>query len=146
MASTVYTFTQQEKLKSKKLIEIVFAQAQAFNAYPYKVLYYIVPTTLKLADSKAYVPQYPVKFGITVPSKHHKKAVDRNRLKRITREAWRLQKQNLYNVLLKKNAAPIQLAIFVIYTPKTILCYTQAYDGITKAITKLIKTLETPHP
>jgi ribonuclease P protein component len=89
---------------------------------------------MKIPEAVGFVKNYPVKFGISVSTKHFKRAVDRNRVKRISREAWRLHKQDLYSSLLEQDR---NFAIFFIYTQKEILTYTEVEKGMTKAIQKL---------
>ena len=77
-----YTFNKKEKLKSQKLIEQLFAQGQSVVAHPMRLVY------LKTEFDEA----IKIKAGVSVSKRHFKKAVDRNRIKRLMREAYRLQK------------------------------------------------------
>lgn len=82
-----YAFPRQEKLKSKKLIEKLFAEGHSVNGYPIKLIY------LKVALPYA----VPVQAGVTVPKKNFKSAVERNRIKRLMREGYRLNKGMVFN-------------------------------------------------
>jgi ribonuclease P protein component len=74
--------------------------------------------------------------GFTVSSKHFKKAVDRNRIKRITREAYRLQKQILYHRLDQNKQ---RLAVFFIYTAKELLPYSLVKDKMGIILKKILQ-------
>jgi ribonuclease P protein component len=90
----VYTFTKKERLCSLKAIELLYGQGVAKTVYPLRVM---IRKTTEPTD-------FPVRVLISVPKKRVKKAVHRNRIKRLMREAWRLQKQELYLLLTSKNA------------------------------------------
>ena len=76
------SFPRKEKLKSTKLIESVFAQGTSVSKYPLKLVY-----------CQAELPEdVRIQVGVSVPKRRFKKAVDRNRIKRLMRECWRLQK------------------------------------------------------
>jgi len=62
--------------------------------------------------------------------------VDRNRIKRVTREAYRLQKESLYNNLKEKNK---NLAVFFIYTGKELPAYNDVYKKMSSILQKLIQ-------
>ncbi|MDT0606293.1 ribonuclease P protein component [Croceitalea rosinachiae] len=82
-----FTFPKKEKLKSKKLIEQLFAEGKQLNHFPLKLLF--LPTSFS-DNSK-------VKTMVIAPKKSFKSAVKRNRVKRLLREAYRLNKHMVFN-------------------------------------------------
>lgn len=80
----MYTFRKEERLCSRKHLELLFKNGSSFLLYPFRVSYLFI-------DQPADVPAQVV---INVPKKRYKRAVDRNLLKRRIREAYRLNKQN----------------------------------------------------
>lgn len=82
-----FTFNKKEKLKSEKLIAQLFAEGQSVVAYPLRLVY--LPAVFDNGVK--------VKAGVSVSKRHFKKAVDRNRIKRLMREAYRLQKSAYFN-------------------------------------------------
>lgn len=68
------------KLKSKKEIEVLFKRGKTLKSYPLMLVY--------LQGSL----EVPFKVGFSVSKKHFKKAVDRNRIKRLLRENFRKNK------------------------------------------------------
>lgn len=84
------TFNKEERLCSRKLLDLLFKDGSSFLLYPYRISYLFVD-----ADSP-----FPAQVVINVSKKRFKKAVDRNQIKRRSREAYRLQKQiELYPAL-----------------------------------------------
>ncbi|MEO2050366.1 MAG: ribonuclease P protein component [Allomuricauda sp.] len=84
---TALTFPKKEKLKSKKTIESLFVEGKNLREYPIKLIY------LKTTNED----EVPIKVGVVAPKKKFKKAVDRNRIKRLLREAYRLNKALIFN-------------------------------------------------
>ena len=84
-----FTFNQKEKLKSKKLIEQLFTEGKSVSAFPLRLVY--LPT---IFDDGILV-----KTGVSVSKRHFKTAIDRNRIKRLMREAYRLNKAVHFNNL-----------------------------------------------
>lgn len=76
--------------------------------------------------------------GFTVSTRHFKKAVDRNRIKRLMRESYRQQKNNL---LAKLEENHKNLAIFFIYTGNELPNYPLVFETIGNAIQQLEKSL-----
>jgi len=118
-----YFFKKQEKLKSRKAISSLFAEGQQFTIFPIKV-YWQSATTENV-----------LQVGISVGSKHFKKAVDRNRIKRLIREAYRLQKNQLNEHLIHANK---NLTFFVIYIGKDLPDYKEIYKKTGMVLNKLI--------
>lgn len=80
-------------------------------------------------------------FGVSV--KNFKKAVDRNRVKRLMKEAYRVQKTELQNTLTFKN---IRLAIFCIYTARNMPEYLAMNSKISLALIRLQKQIDENYP
>ncbi|TAF45806.1 MAG: ribonuclease P protein component [Sphingobacteriales bacterium] len=95
------TFCKEERLCSKVLLDALYAKSSSFLVYPYRVSWLL-----------SMQPQlFPAKVVIGVSKKKFKRSVDRNLIKRKTREAYRKNKQELlYNPLMVHNCA-ILLAI-----------------------------------
>ena len=80
----------------------------------------------------------PLQAGFGASSRHFKKAVDRNRIKRLGREAYRLQKEPLLRRLTDKR---LSLAVFFIYTGKELPEYATVTEKIGVILQKLIKEI-----
>ena len=80
---------------------------------------------------------YPgIQIGFAVGSKHFKNAVDRNRVKRLMRESYRLQKNELAEQLKNKQ---MQLAVFFVYVGNELPEYSLVFDRTGAALTRLLK-------
>lgn len=86
-----FTFRKHEKLKSRKLIGRLFEEGKSVKKFPVRLVYLQTDHT---SEAK-------VQAGFSVPKRNFKKAVDRNRIKRLIREAYRNQKSGLYDQLDK---------------------------------------------
>jgi len=117
------TLGKNERLKSRKQIELLFSEGKKFSITPFRVHYVINELT-----------NPPLQFGVGVSNKNFKKAVDRNRIKRLVREAYRLQKIALYQKVKEKKG---QLNIFIIYTGKEIPGYRVVFVEMNKVLDKL---------
>ncbi len=106
--SNMYTFKKEEKLCNKRLIDELFRSGSSFLCYPYRVMWMPAPQPLPAQ----------VQVVITAAKKRFKRAVDRNLIKRRTREAYRLHKQQLLYMPLANNAG--QLILSVAYIGKEI--------------------------
>ena len=97
-----FTYSKKEKLKSKKLIEQLFAEGQSVSAYPLRLVY--IKTTFD--------DDVIAKTGVSVSKRHFKSAVDRNRIKRLLREVYRLNKATYFNNITT------QYAFMILYIGK----------------------------
>jgi len=82
-----FKYSKKDKLKSKKLIEQLFTEGKAITAYPLKLIY----LKTDFEDNST------LKTGVSVSKRLHKTAVARNRIKRLLRETYRLNKPLYFN-------------------------------------------------
>lgn len=95
-----YELTKSERLCSKKLIEALFEGGhQSVSAYPIRAVFMFVDDELSAPNGNTGKPLPPVQVMMSVSKRHFKHAVDRNRVKRQLREAYRLNKSILFNKL-----------------------------------------------
>ncbi len=83
----MFSFLKIERLCSKTAIDALFANGKSKTQFPIKLIY-------KLAEFES---PFPIRAMFVVPKKKHKRANKRNIIKRRMREAYRLNKQTLYN-------------------------------------------------
>jgi len=121
-----FTLGKKERLKSRKLIGQLFEHGKKMVVAPYRILYLLSGS----------VEHPSLVFGTGVSVKNFKKAVDRNRVKRLTREAYRLQKKELEEKIKKSKS---QLSVFFIYTGKELPEYDEVYKQTGTALKKLEK-------
>ena len=81
------TFSKSERIVSNKLLEALFDKGSSHSlaAFPLRAVFYMHASRTP-ADE-------PVQILVSVPKKRFKHAVDRNRVKRQVREAYRHHKQ-----------------------------------------------------
>jgi len=118
-----FTLGKDERLKSRKQLEQLFAEGKKITVAPFRISYLILPSE-----------KPSLQFGVGVSNKNFKRAVDRNRIKRLVREAWRLGKNELKEKMKDEQK---QGNIFFIYTGKELPDYKLVSEKINSAIRKL---------
>ncbi len=117
-----HSLKKTERLCSKKVIDKLFSEGESFLAFPLKVVF-------KATE----LPQaVPVQAGFSVSKKIFKRAVKRNRIKRLMREAYRLNKQ-----MLSVTAEKQQMAVFFIFIGKELPSFAQVEKAMKKALSRL---------
>lgn len=118
-----YTLGKAERLKSRKAIDLLFKEGKALSVFPVKIIY-------KVTASQ--IPGLQAAFSVS--KRHFKKATDRNRIKRLLREAWRLQKNEWQKTLEQNNQ---QAVVFILFTGNELPAYELVVEKIKAALKKL---------
>lgn len=129
--SKQFTLGKNERLKSRKQIDQLFTGGKSFMVSPFKVYFSI--------GGEASITKSTLQFGVGVGAKNFKKAVDRNRIKRLIREAWRLQKNELKETVSVRGN---KMNVFFIYTGKELPDFATVKDKVAIALKKLVKLYE----
>lgn len=117
------TFSKEERLCSRSLIDCLYAKGHRMMAFPYSVQWMTVDNM-----------DVPTQVMIVAPKRRLHHAVDRNRVKRLTRECWRLHKQPLYDWLEQNH---LQIVLALVYVHNGILDYKQLDAKMDKLIVQL---------
>ncbi len=119
------TFRKPEKICSQKQIDLLFAQRKSISNGLFRLIY---------LESEMLIKP-PVQLLIAVPKKNLRHAVDRNRMKRLIREAYRLQKHELVE-LYQRNEKHCDIAI--IFTGKQPISQAETLTAIKGLLNRLI--------
>ncbi len=123
------TFRKPERLTGKKLLEEIHRSGAAIKVFPFVLLY------LPISNPQT----SPARLAISVPKRRVHSAVDRNRIKRLVREAYRKQKQPLYDLL---SGADLRLGMLLIFVGKEEETGAQfVVERISGALSRLLKEL-----
>lgn len=125
-SNSQFSFKKDERLCSKKVIDLLFSEGDSFLSFPLKIVF------LKTEFSA----KYPVQAAFTVGKRNFKLAVHRNQIKRKIREAYRLNKPILYNALGEKH-----LAVFFVFIGKKIPDFELIDSAMKKGIDKLVNEI-----
>jgi ribonuclease P protein component len=127
-----FSLSARERLKSRKQIGLVFNEGRHINLPPLRISW--------LVDQGQ--TDEPLQIGVGASGRHFKKAVDRNRIKRFLREAWRLQKMPLKEMLLRDQK---KLSVFIIYTGRDLPDMDIIMSKVRESIEKLMQVFNANH-
>lgn len=117
-----FTFKKNERITGKKRVEILFENGQSFIAYPLRVIFRTLPDK---SESQ-------VSVLISVPKKKVKLSVNRNKIKRLIREAYRLNKHKLNQI--KEN---VGIDIAFVFLNTEVVEFAKIEKGMCKAINEI---------
>lgn len=123
-----FTFKKEERVTGKKRIEHLFAHGQSFLAYPFMIVFYEYAATSE-----------SVSILISIPKKRLKRATARNRMKRLVREAYRLNKNIFQSDLLLDNH---RVDIAFVYVKDELADYNIVEKSVCKALREISNKLE----
>lgn len=123
-----FRFPKSEKLKDEHAIKDLFENGKKIKFYPILFLY----GTIKRAPIEKKAPP-TIQCAFTVSKRRFKKATDRNRIKRVMREAYRLQKHKIAEVITSAETDD-QVGLIMLYIGKEI----PIFSSVNKAINRFI--------
>ena len=124
----MHTLGKTERIKSSKEITALIQNGKMVSCYPFRIFW--MYKTENATDA-------PVKAAFSVPRKKFKKAVVRNRIRRKTRESFRINKALVYQNLEKKGT----LNLFFLYSAKQEHSYQEIERGMVQGLQRINKTL-----
>ncbi|MEY3119692.1 MAG: hypothetical protein RL548_49 [Bacteroidota bacterium] len=132
---SVFTYQKTDKLKSRKQTQHLFSTGQAINVFPIRLIYTIEPiegTAANLSLTSV------LQAGVGAPSRTFRKAVQRNRVKRLLREAYRLEKPNFISQAALDNK---RVNLFFLYTDALVLTQVEIQGKLKEALSILVTKL-----
>ncbi len=131
----VFTYHKLDKLKSRKQTQHLFSTGQAITIFPIRLIYTIEPIATALEMGS---PAGLLQAGVGAPSRTFRKAVQRNRVKRLLREAYRLEKPNFLNQAALDNK---RVNLFFLYTDASVLTQVEIQAKVKEALALLVTKL-----
>jgi len=133
--SKVFTYQKSDKLKSRKQTQHLFSTGQAINVFPIRLIYTIEPIASSLDNISS---TSLLQAGVGAPSRTFRKAVQRNRVKRLLREAYRLEKPNFITQAALDNK---RVNLFFLYTDASVLTQLEIQAKVKEALAILVTKL-----
>ena len=122
-------FHRRERLRLQKDIDRLFASGQAFISYPLRIVY------LQQAELHAAKPS--VSTLIVVPRKRIRHSVKRNRIKRLIRESFRLNKKETTDFFIQNGK---RLHIAFVYISDDLKVYTEIEKAVKKSLERILRS------
>lgn len=126
-----FTFKKEERLCSRQLIDRLYAEGHRLMAFPYSVQWMTLENGEPLSHPATQVM-------IVAPKRKFHHAVDRNRVRRLTRECYRLRKHALYDFLQQHG---LTLVFSMVYIHNEIMSYDQLGHKMDKLLAALQKDI-----
>jgi len=126
-----FTFKKEERLCSRQLIDRLYAEGHRLMAFPYSVQWMTLESGEPLSHPTTQVM-------IVAPKRKFHHAVDRNRVRRLTRECYRLRKHALYDFLQQHG---LTLVFSMVYIHNEIMSYDQLGHKMDKLLAALQKDI-----
>lgn len=126
-----YTLPRSERLRSLKAIRRMFGEGRGGFVYPYRYIW--------IADKQEGESEgRSIEVMFSVPKKFHKRANKRNLLKRRTREAYRLNREELCERI---SQAGVEVNLAFIYSTKEVHSYKTIENAVQKILAQVCERL-----
>lgn len=134
--TTSFTYSKAEHFKSRKRIEHLFAKGRSIQSDVLRMYYFLERSSS--SSSSFQVQKALLQCGVGASKKNFARAVDRNRIKRLLREAYRKKKSALFDSL---SLRVVHAEIFFIYSGKEMPEYSQLEEQISGLLSRLQKVV-----
>jgi ribonuclease P protein component len=124
----IFTYQKKDKLKSRKQTQNLFSNGKAIGVFPIKLIY-----TVEQVDTEGIL-----QAGVGAPTRTFRKAVQRNRVKRLLREAYRLEKPTF---LTQFSLEHKRINLFFLYGNAEIVTQAEIQDKVRSALALLAQKL-----
>ena len=128
-----FTYQKKDKLKSRKQMQFLFSKGTAITMHPIRLLY-----TIEKGEAGIF-PNGLLQAGVGAPSRQFRKAVQRNKVKRLLREGYRLEKPNFTNSI---NLTNTRLNLFFLYVDANVQTQQEIQATIKLLLQKLADKLK----
>lgn len=134
-----YTLRKAEKLRHKKLVESLFTEGKSMYDFPLRMVWRALSPDELRESFRAGIPPQTGKLQmlVTIPKKKRRRAVDRVLLRRRIREAYRLNRLHLADVINERaDLGAVTLAFIFLGDENT------EYASLEKKMINLLGRLE----
>jgi ribonuclease P protein component len=131
----IFTYQQKDKLKSRKQMQNLFALGKSLSHSPLRLIYKLENIAEGDLTNQAAIL---IQAGVGAPTKQFKKAVQRNRVKRLLREAYRLELP-AFRAQLKLQG--LRLNIFILYMEANVLPQIEINASMKLILNQLVKRI-----
>ena len=125
MDAKPYGLTKSERLSSLTAVRRLFTDGRSGFVYPFRYMIFTEKSTSPTAE---------VLFS--VPKRYHKRANKRNLLRRRAKEAYRLNKEQLWGVCSEQGVA---VDVALVYSSKEILPYNTIENAVRRIIAEVVE-------
>lgn len=126
MSEARHTFRKTERLSGQTTVEELIKNGHSFFVFPFRIIWSATEDELP----------FPAQIAFAVPKRNFKSAVKRNRIKRLLRESYRLNKNPFYEELQKRNK---RMRVLVIYTQRQMPTQAETEGKIILTLRRLIQ-------
>lgn len=123
------TFSKAERLSGIRNFEDLVKNGQSFFVHPFRIMW------MRAGPNQ----ESPLRIAFGVPKRNFKSAVKRNRIKRLMREAYRLNKHELYPALEQKS---VKIVVMIVYTQRDMPDFNKVKGKIILSLLRLLDAID----